>query len=1353
MLKVSCLCFQILLTAFCYAQAPQFSRLNTSDGLSHNQVTSIIKDHKGFMWFGTMSGLNRYDGYSFRVFRHDKSDSSSLEDDNIISLKRGPEDKLWVETRLGYTIYNPDRENFQRDVSLYLRQRGMAGDVVDIAAAPGGAFWFATSGGLYFLGPHMHKAVLKVAVTNGTLSAIGMSSEGLVWLVKDNGVILRYKPGPSATLSRITGSRGRGRYRLFVDRQSGCWVYALDRPEGVRRFSADGRLKNWFRQGAGRSALNSDNIYGLSQDAEGRIWIATDHGGINIFDQRIGGMTYLLNKETDAKTISQNSATAIYSDDLSIVWIGTYKKGINVYQKGSLRFPLYRHEVSNPASLPYDDVNRFAEDSTGNLWIGTNGGGLIFFDRKQQSFRTYRHDPSDPDALSNDVIVSLHMDKKGLLWIGTYFGGLDCFDGKRFRHYRHRPGDGGSISDDRIWELMEDAAGRLWIGTLAGGVNVMEMDRTTIRRLPFGAREGIRSGYVSALLEDSRGNIWIGGESGIDVWQKGGGFKHYSQSDKQAALSNDFVIAITEDHKGRVWIGTQDGLNIYQDQLDGFRKLDTNDGLSDNTILNIVEDVSGDIWLSTPRGISSLHEINSAKFQVRNYDESDGLQGTQFNENAALVTSKGELVFGGSQGFNIFMPQHLRSNGHYPALVLTDFQLFNRSILPGQPPYEELLQSSISETEEIKLRYDQNVFSIQFAALNYMSLSRVRYRYMLEGFNSGWLLAEEGERRATFTNLDPGRYVFKVQASDGNGHWPDKVLSLRIHISPPLWQTPLAIAIYIALACFLLVYLRQRGIARLKKKFALQQERQHAQRVHELDMMKIKFFTNVSHEFRTPISLILAPLERLMAENADQQLRQHLQMMGRNARRLLNLVNQLLDFRKLEVQELKLQPSRADIIPLICESYESFADYAQQKNIRFIYRSSLDTLMMEFDQDKIERVLFNLLSNAFKFTPAGGEITVSVSAAELAGEHMLRIAVIDTGIGIAPEKQEKIFEPFFQNELPGSLINQGSGIGLSITKEFVSMHCGRIELVSRPNEGSSFTVILPLKGAEAKGGALLRREINGAKAEPDASPQAEAAAQKKGKTQRLLLVEDNDDFRFYLKDNLRQHFEIIEAVNGREGWALTLSAHPDLVVSDINMPEMDGLELCRKLKGDKRTEHVPVILLTAFSGEEQLLRGLDTGANDYMTKPFSFEVLLSRIRSQIRQKDTLKRSYQRKVEADPQHPELQSQDDKFISRAMLTIEKNISRGDFSVEELSSELGMSRVALYKKIMTLTGLSPLEFIRSIRLKRAAYLLEHSQLNVSEVAWEVGFNNPKVFARYFKESFGVLPSAWLRKHEKRD
>jgi signal transduction histidine kinase/DNA-binding response OmpR family regulator len=920
---------------------------------------------------------------------------------------------------------------------------------------------------------------------------------------------------------------------------------------------------------------------------------------------------------------------------------------------------------------------------------------------------------------------------------------------------------------------MEDSQQRLWIGTFSSGMD--RFDRASnkfVHYKPTGYHS-VHCAYVCDLVEAKNGDIWIATSSGLDVLEKKTGdfSRHYFHNNAEplTSLSNDNTIAITEDSRGLIWVTTREGLDYYDPVNRVFTTLRKEDGLPDNIIVSIVEDRQHNLWVGTPNGLCHIivdkdKQSGKLTFQFRNYNEPDGLQGREFNEYAAYATREGELIFGGANGFNMFMPQEISNVYYDPLLVITDLQMFNKSIGVGEKLNGHvILPQSIYETKQITLKYDENVFAIEFAALNFFSTSKLHYAYALEGFNNEWFIADDKTHKATYTNLDPGDYTFKVRTINENGTWSKEGVFLKIKILPPFWRTPFAYVSYVLLFAASLYVARRMVLKRARAKFALEQERMEAQRLHDLDMMKIRFFTNVSHDFRTPLSLIITPLDKIIKNASEPAQKHQFQMIHRNARRLLNLVNQLLDFRKMEMQELKLNLAKGDIIHFIKNISYSFTDLAEKKNITFSYNSSIARFVTQFDHDKIERILFNLLSNAFKFTPGNGSVSVELSGKDIDDGKLLEIKVKDTGIGIPPEKHEKIFERFFQNDMPGNIVSQGSGIGLAITKEFVKLHNGSITVESETNKGSCFCLLLSLKSVESLSAeftpdsderaidmAPLYDELNSNNEQTPIDANAKSK-DKVAKKPSVLIVEDNDDLRFYLKDNLKQYFSITEAANGKAGWQKALASHPDLIVSDINMPDMNGIELCRKIKGDKRTSFVPVILLTALTGEEQQLKGLETGASDYITKPFNFEILLSKIRNLLAQQETVKRTYQKHVNAGPSEIHIESAEEKFVQQVLEVIEKNIANPDFSVEELSRELYMSRVALYKKMLALTFKTPIEFIRSIRLQRAAQLLEKSKLTIAEIAYEVGFNDPKYFSRFFKAEFNMLPSTYQAEKRK--
>jgi signal transduction histidine kinase/ligand-binding sensor domain-containing protein/DNA-binding response OmpR family regulator len=1349
-----------------------FSRLSTANGLSNNQVNCLMRDSRGFLWVGTMSGLNRYDSYSFRVFRHSFRDSTSIPNNYVNRTFEDPLGRIWVKTRTGDAVYDPATERFTQRTAPLLQAFGLPNTtLIDIRRDRRGNYWMLTANGAYYYRTATkqaeavrHRPADPSSPADDNLSALREDSQGRVWLVHRSGLLERLDARTHRVVTRnnVLQQANNGKpydYQPFIDASDDLWLYVSNDAKGVYLIDSKTSSLTHIRQNAGPAPLNNNLVRAITQDEQGLIWIGTDHGGINLLDKKDRTVRYLRHNPANETSVSQNSIYTFYRDPDGIIWVGTFKQGISYYHKNNLRFTVYRHRASDPNSLNDDDVNRFVEDRQGNLWVGTNGGGLSYFDRASNRFI-----PSAAFARAAgpaSVIVSLCIDHEQTLWVGTYTGGLYALRGNQVTTYKHDDANPASLASNNIWEIYEDRKQQLWIGTLESGLD--RFDRQQNRFYHYRSTDGksIHSDYIASLTEDRAGNLWIGTAYGIDVLDgKTGRFRQYVNGNQDTTgLSNNNVNTVLEDSQGRIWVATNEGLNLFDKATGTFRAFRQEDGLPDNTILSLVEDAGHTIWASTPNGLSQLiirkNQAGQPTYTFKNYTESDGLPGRAFNDNAAYRTRRGELVFGGASGFTIFRPETFRPASRQPAVVLTDFQIFNNSVKPGQEVDGSVpLTQSITRHHALTLTHRQNVFSLEFAALSFVHPEKIRYQYKLEGFNDDWLTADSRVRKATFTNLNPGDYVFRVRVADNEGDWNQDSVQLTIHVLPPFWKSPLAYVLYALFIAGILLLARWILLERARLNFQMEQDRRHARQMHELDEMKIRFFTNVSHEFRTPLTLVISPLEQLIKKDGDPGQQRQFLLIYRNAKRLLNLVNQLLDFRKMEVQGLRLHPTRQDIVAFSREIFHSFSDLSEKKHIEFTFESNVAELETVFDQDKLERILFNLLSNAFKFTPEQGRVAVSlqlpdqsVLPVENSDDRWLTIRVADTGIGIAPAQREKIFERFFQSDLPGSLINQGSGIGLAITKEFVQLHGGTLAVESEPDQGSTFTIQLPIR-TEAELTARyqpVRETVVPTDAALAASPSEELSGRNGQRKPVLLVVEDNEDFRFYLKDNLSRQYTILEATNGKEGWQLVQIHLPDLVVSDVMMPELDGISLCRRIKAERRTAHIPVLLLTARSAEEQRLEGFETGASDYITKPFNVEILHARIRNLIAQQNLLLKALQPTIAVRPGEVEVTSLDEKLVQKALGIVEKNIANPDFSVEELSRELGMSRVHLYKKLLALTNKSPIEFIRTIRLRRAAQLLEKSQLSVAEIAYQVGYNSPKNFTKYFKQEFGVIPSQY--------
>ena len=868
----------------------KFSHLDITNGLSDNQVNCIFKDSRGYMWFGTTSGLNRYDGYKVKVFKHESKDPNSLGENHVLNVMEGPENRLWIFTHSGVSIYNATTESFSNDVlSLVAGYRIFTNAIVSVKKDKEGNFWFITNHkGLYCYNPGTKSTVYysnsegtRVVLHSNNVVDIAAESSHLIWLIYNDGAIEKLDAKAGKILHRYNqlaqASDYKQRYyNMILDNMKKLWIYSNAGPIGVYCYNTTNNSLVHFNKDNTLNKLNSNVINNVVQADDDKIWIGTDHGGINLVDPLTNKLTYVLSKEDDTNSLSGNSIV-LYKDNIGIIWAGTFKQGINYYHSGIMQFPLFRHFITDKTSLPYNDVDCFAEEPGGNLWIGTNGGGLIYFNRATNTYTQFKHNASDVNSLSNDIITRLYIDHTNRLWIGTYFGGLDYLDGKKFVHNRHSDKLPGSITDDRVTSIFEDSRLNLWVGTFTGGLNIYNGVQKDFSHPEY----SLSSPYTSVIYEDRQKNIWIGRDRGVDVVDHlTNKVSHYVNrtGNANSLIANDINI-ITQDSRGLIWIGTKDGLSILNPGVNKFLSADDGINLPSNDVSNILEDNAGTMWISTNNGLSKIKLLQTGdkyKFQVSHFNEFDGLQGREFNLNAAIKLKNGQLIFGGGNGYNKFDPAKISSFKPNKNLLLTDFQLFNKSIAVGDTiKGKVILQKSISETKAIILNHDENVFSIGFAACDYFSPDKIKYQYMLEDFDKGWITSPVADRKAIYTNLDAGDYVFKVKAQNTNSENEENIVTLKIKVLPPFWKSPIAYVIYFLIAVSFVFYLRHRGIAKLKRQFELKQrriederklakEREEARQMHQLDLMKIKFFTNVSHEFRTPLSLILSPIDDMI---------------------------------------------------------------------------------------------------------------------------------------------------------------------------------------------------------------------------------------------------------------------------------------------------------------------------------------------------------------------------------------------------------------------------------------------------------------------------------------------------------
>jgi ligand-binding sensor domain-containing protein/signal transduction histidine kinase/DNA-binding response OmpR family regulator len=1335
-----------------------FSHLDVNDGLSENRTKCIIRDKNGFVWFGTSSGLNRFDGYEFQIFTKDPNDSLSLFDNDINEIAEDFHGNLWIGTKTGINLLDINTYKVRRIIlrsSLPLN----CADInycTALTSDSSGNIWIGTHNGLFFIS-HSGGSVRHILLDEescyspfNNITALANDRAGSVWIGTGNGYIYRYNPGMNSVEkleSQIHFSGdANGIRELYTDREGFLWIADS---YGLLVFNTEKR--SWMRDlgDALAPVFSKLQITGISQDEDERMWITTDGGGLFIITRDGFRITNLQNRPYTDEGISSDGLISLYIDRTGISWIGTAKKGVDFYKRNIRKFRLIRNYPTDENSLANNDVNAITEDSSGNLWIGTNGGGADYLDVRTGRYTHYRNDPANSNSLCCNNVVSVFEDSQKKVWIGTYRGGLSCFDPANglFKTYRFSEEDSTTISDNSIWSICEDSRQNLWVATLTNGLNLFERSTGRFRRFQS-QNSSLCFNYLNFITTDGSDNLWICSSNGLIFFNPSQNMSvcYTNNPEDKSSISDNHISSVFEDSRGLFWVCTGNGLNLMDRKRNTFRSFYESDGLPSNCVLRMLEDKNHDLWVSTKNGLSRIKVTwlrggDSLTFSFTNFRMSDGLQGREFNETAAASTSGGELLFGGPEGLNSFYPLEIRQDASSPVIVFTNFRVFNDIIKPGEKFNNRvLLEKPVFNTSEIILRHRENSFTIDFAALNFFFPERTQYLYILEGFNRGWIRTEGRKNFATYSNLDQGTYVFRLRGTNSDGIWSENEISLKIRVLPPLWKTWYAYVFYGLLITGSLGMIRYYTLKSERFRTRMEQERIAAEHVHEIDSLKLKFFTNISHEFRTPLTLIISPVEQMLIKLKGKPEEKHLKLVKQNARRLLLMVNQLLDFRKMEVQGFRYQPSYGDIISFLNEAVNSFSDLSEQKHILLNFSSDIDHLDTWFDKDKLEKIVFNLLSNAFKFVHENGRISVAVwldrtsqrkeQSLSSRKNRNLVIEVEDDGIGITQEKQEKLFDGIYQNDDSG-LAEQGNGIGLSLVKEFVRLHGGDVSVRSEPGRGSTFIVSIPVQTIAEESESGKGEEVSAESEDPSGSRPV------------ILIAEDNDDLRFYLKENLRKKYVIHEAADGDSAFRKILKVIPDLIISDIMMPGIDGVELCRRVKSEKTTRHIPLILLTAKYTEQNQVEGIEAGADDYITKPFNFQILQSKIDNLIKTTRSIKSLFRSKLDIEPPEIKITTLDEQFIEKAMAVVEKNMADADFTVEEFSSQMGMSRTLLYKKILSLTGKPPLEFIRLFRLKRAAVLLQKSQLNVSEVTFRVGFKDTKYFRRQFRKVYGVLPS----------
>lgn len=1322
--------FAALLLVCTNLHAQQVKYIGIEQGLSNNAVTCIFKDHYGFMWIGTYDGLNRYDGNVFKIYRNIWGDSTSLEYNHISAITES-KSKIFVGTQKGLSYYDYGRSRFYpvyyhsksgKKIKITVNINALLADDkgnVSIATDGDGLLLFNAKSG-------MCRQILSIdGKRNYTVQSLAQSRNGSLLVFVRNSGLCSFNPANASlmllndNIKSATSLLEDGQYNTWIGTENGLFILKHGQ-KTIEKFAAS------------QGKLTSNNIVDLKTDEKGNLWIGTNGGGVDIFDRKTGALSYFI-PGREKGGLRSGAISEIYNDDQQRKWIATLRGGINVIDDKNKPFTLFTHDPLNNNSVINNFILSFCEDQYHNIWIGTDGGGLSYWNTHTGQYNGYIHS-TDPGSLISNFIVSIVKDYRNQIWIATFSGGIDAFNPhtKIFKHYSCYNTFTGN-TDKNLWKLYEDSKHNLWAGSTRGGA-LYRYNRQADRFDLFDPKLI----NIHTIFEDRSGTLWAGNYTQL--------IKIDRQNKKHKFYNVGYAIrAIVQTKSGDLWLGTEGGgLLHYDTRTETFKRYTQIDGLPNNSVLNILVDDKDNLWCSTYNGLSE-YVASTGKFT--NYYMSDGLQSNQFNYNAALKLSSGEMLFGGINGFNKFNPDSIKPATHQPQLRITDLKIGN-TVTEGSNEYTG--NQPVVELKHVVLPYNLATLAVDYTAPEYSFTDKINYAYYLQGWDHGW--NDVGKlRTAYYTRLDEGNYVLKIRATNTKGEWAGEELDIPIRILAPWYRTWWAYLLYAIIAAGVLYRFWLYRSKQAKLKFEVEIANLKIEREKELNEKKLSFFTNVSHEFRTPLTLIINPIKDMLNESGGKN--EALNVIYRNARRLLGLVDHLLLFRKTETENTQVKVSKVNFVSLCSEVFMCFSQQARLKKICYTLDCPKEYIEAYVDIEKIEIALFNLISNAIKFTPEGGNIQFSVEEDD---QHIF-VNIADNGGGIRGDAGDKLFDKFYQVK-DKNVFKTGFGIGLYLVKVFIDSHKGCISYHNNTVGGTTFVMSLP------KGNYHFAPEQLAEEVPLDLSQLNELIDHSKeivqeedvndlelliSNKQSIMVIDDNNEMRAYIRKLFQQVYTVFESPDPVQGLEIIKKYLPDLIISDIVMDEMNGLDFCKIVKQDTTINHIPVILLTGEATPEVMLKSMEQGAIDFLRKPFEKEMLLARVKSVLRSKAELQNYFYKEITLKNNARNISEENKDFLYNCINIIERHLTDPDFDVDMLAKQLSISYPTLFKRIKAITGQSVNKFIRFVRLRKAAELLIQTNCNVNEAAYQVGFNDIKYFREHFNKQFGANPSAFIRKH----
>jgi signal transduction histidine kinase/DNA-binding response OmpR family regulator/sugar lactone lactonase YvrE len=1350
------LCFSVKVSG---QNALKFEHITVNEGLAHSDAMAVLRDHNGFVWIGTNKGIDRYDGYEIKNYSLPNRNINGQYTNRILNLHSGKNKRFWVVPEAqGVYYFDEETDGFKSLAEKSTNQKNT--DLLNSLTA---------------------RSICETP--NGDL-IIGTSLHGVFCVTfNKKGAIEKIQ-----NLSLTAGNANTLVFSIMAEKNGKIWIGTVGNGLWTMEKSGDSYFAKPFKE------FPDKIIRGIIQDRESTIWVASESSIVKI--SKASGQ-YNLNY-IDRKF---PNITTLFEDTYRRVWVGTRNGLFLIDPTSDKAAPHIEHFIpdsKDPASINYHLIHQITQDNFNNLWIAASAGGLNKVNLVPKPFFNLQ---KEVGGLPNDYTNSICMDKdEDVVWIGTR-NGFSRFEinTKKITSFLEVKNLQTTPNVD-VSSLYDDGNGTLWITTRTHGIYLLNKKSFALKKLGEtpGQKEWKYAEPIS-VCSDANGLIWVACfYDGIRVFDKAGNFK-YSFTKENSVLSSAKLTFLLEDkEKNAIWLSTRDvgvlRLKLINDKLVLDKQFSFKpDGLKTNYIWQLTKARDGGIWVGTIGGglnkilkddktvqrfdkwlpetdVESILEdskgmlwvggngifkFNPQQKTYLHFDVADGLQSNSFKVASAAKDRSGNLYFGGINGVTYFNPLKVTTNPHPPVMQITQVRKLTYALSPdGKTVPGSVIAGPFSDKSEIRIKDSENDFSVEFVGLNFINPGKQHYEYKLDGYHENWVQLPQGQRMMTFSGLPAGKYTFRVKADNGDGVWTETPAALRFVILPPWYKTWWAYTFYaLLIAAAIYWYKTTRNRQReLKNKIALEQMEKVKQQ--ELADLKMNFFTNVSHELRTPLTLIMSPSADLIREvEPNSEAKQKAELVHKQAGKLLDLVNQLMDFRKVESGNMTLNLQTANIIPFINEIFFIFRIKAEEKGINYTINTPDSSIVMNFDPEKLEIVLTNLLSNAFKYTESGGSVEVDVrtigSLNQLAissngklQTNYLRINIKDTGSGIHEDELPQIFEPFYQALKSRNKKVVGTGIGLSLVKEFITKHKGEVDVSSAVNEGSLFSIKLPFERIETQYSEIVDR------ASESVDSPAVFVPNNLTFESKILIVEDNNDLREYLVSLFQHHFETHAAANGKEGLQLLSQIMPDVILSDVMMPELNGLELCEKVKTNPKTAHIPVILLTARATAVNELEGLESGADDYIVKPFNPQLLLTKVQSVIENRKKAQEYFHKQILVEPSKAVIPDADKTFIENTMKIIEDNLTNEQFSVQSLVRDSGMSQSAFYRKLKVLTGQSVIEFIKDVRLKRAAQLLSTKQYRVSEVAFMVGMEDLKNFRNSFQKLYGVPPSEYGKK-----